>query len=193
MRLRSFSTLGFAGAAALVLLAVAAPGAADASTVVIGGQAEACSVAAKAGRYDAPSLEACTQAITGEPLHGHELAATYVNRGTMYIAALNYLQAMRDMNDALAIEPNLAEAFVNRGGAMIGLRRYREAVDEINKGLALNPSEPEKAYGNRALAKWSLDDLKGAYQDFLKAQELKPDWTWVAEQLTAFKVTPVAK
>lgn len=179
-----------AAAALAVLAAALAPGAAGAVDVMIGGRAEACSVAAKAGRFDAPSLENCTLAILAEPLWGKELAGTYVNRGTMFIGLKNWGAAMSDLNEAIRIDPSIGEAYVNRGGALIGLRRFQEAVDEINKGIALNPSELEKAYGNRALAKWSLDDLRGAYQDFRKAQELKPEWAWPAEQLAAFTVSP---
>jgi tetratricopeptide (TPR) repeat protein len=179
-----------AGAAALALALAAAPVPAGAVDLIIGGRAEMCSRAAKAGLADPLSVENCTVAITGEPIWGHALAATYVNRGTMFLALMNYGSALRDFDEAIAIEPSLGEAYVNRGGALIGLKRYTEALAEIDKGIALNPDEPEKAYGNRALAKWSLDDLKGAYADFLKAQELKPDWTWPAEQLSHFTLTP---
>ena len=174
--------------AALSLGALAAPRPAHAIDLIIGGRAESCSREAKAGLANPLSLENCTMAITGEPLWGYALAATYVNRGTMYLGLGNWGSAIRDFDEALAIEPSLGEALVNRGGALIGMRRYKEAVEEIDRGLALNPDEPEKAYGNRALARWSLDNIKGAYDDFMKAHELKPEWAWPTEQLTNFRV-----
>jgi tetratricopeptide (TPR) repeat protein len=177
-----------AGAAALALCIAAVPRPARAIDLIIGGRAEACSREAKAGLANPLSIENCSMAITGEPLWGHPLAATYVNRGTMYLGLRNWGSAISDFDQALKIEPALGEAFVNRGGALIGMRRYQEALSDIDKGLALNPEEPEKAYGNRALAKWSLDDLRGAYYDLMKAQELKPEWTWPAEQLANFRV-----
>lgn len=161
---------------------------AHAVDVIIGGRAQECSVQAKAGVATPLSIENCTMAIAGEPISGRALAATYVNRGTMFLATRNWGSAMGDFEEALAIQPNLGEAFVNRGGALIGMKRYQEALSEINRGLELNPEEPEKAYGNRALAKWSLDDLRGAYDDFMKAHELKPEWTWPTEQLANFRV-----
>jgi tetratricopeptide (TPR) repeat protein len=106
----------------------------------------------------------------------------------MFIALMNYGAALSDFDEALALVPNLPEAWVNRGGALVGLRRYKEAEANIDKGISLMPQEPEKAYGNRALARWSLDNLKGAYDDFQMALQLKPDWAWPAEQLQAFKV-----
>jgi tetratricopeptide (TPR) repeat protein len=175
---------------AAAVAAAAVPREARAIDLIIGGRAEQCSKQAKAGLANPLTLENCTMAITGEPLWGYSLAATYVNRGTMYLALRNWGQAIRDFDDALAIQPDLGEAFVNRGGALIGMKRYAEAVSEIDRGLALNPEEPEKAYGNRAIARWSLDDIRGAYQDFMKAHELKPEWTWPVEQLANFRVEP---
>jgi tetratricopeptide (TPR) repeat protein len=177
-----------AAAAAVLLAAAAVPGQALAIDLIIGGRAEACSRQAKAGVATPEALENCTMAIAGEPLWGYALAATYVNRGTMYIGLRNWGSAVRDFDDALELWPTLGEAFVNRGGALIGMKRYREALAEIDRGLALNPEEPEKAYGNRAIAKWSLDDVRGAYDDFMKAHELKPEWAWPTEQLANFRV-----
>ena len=138
-----------------------------------------------------PSLDAvktCTLAIENEVLSSHDLAATYVNRGVLYLGAQDYGSATRDFNSALGIEPNLAEAFVNRGAALIGQGQDAQGVVEIDRGLALHPSEPEKAYFNRALAKERLNDLKGAYYDYKKAEELKPGWAMPEAELTRFKV-----
>ncbi len=175
------------GAVAVAVFA-AAPRPAHAIEVLIGGRAQICSEQAKAGVASPLSLENCTMAILAEMLSGRSLAATYLNRGVMFLDRGDYGSAMRDFDEALAIQPDMGEAFVNRGAALIGLKRNQEALDEINRGLALNPEEPEKAYGNRALAKWNLDDLRGAYDDFMRAHELKPEWAWPTEQLANFRV-----
>jgi tetratricopeptide (TPR) repeat protein len=182
-----------AGAAALTLFAAASPSPAAASETIIGGRAELCAKAAKDGQHSPEAIENCTFAITTEPIYGHLLAATYVNRGTMYLGALNYGSAIKDFDDALKVEPNLGVAYVNRGGALIGLRKFKEAEAEITHGISLMPEEPEKAYGNRALARWSQDNLQGAYEDFMQAEALKPDWEWPKEQLTHFTLTPAKK
>lgn len=176
-------TVVLAGA---VLLATA--GGASAADTIIGGRAGLCAAAAKAGHFDALGVENCTVAISAEPLSPRELAATYVNRGTLFMAAMNWSSAMVDFDQAIALQPAMAEAYVNRGGALIGLKRFKEGEAEIDKGLALMPVEPEKAYGNRALARWSQDNLQGAYDDFKTALALKPDWAWVAEQMAQFTV-----
>ena len=181
-----------AGAATLVLI-VLAPRHAAAIDTIIGGQAEICARDAKADIFTPEAIETCSIALTTEVLQGHLLAATYVNRGTMFIGAANYGSALKDFDEAIKAEPGLGVAYVNRGGALVGLRRYKEAEAEIDKGLALMPEEPEKAYGNRAIARWSQDNVKGAYEDFTKALELKPDWAWPKEQLTHFTVSGQAK
>ncbi len=59
---------------------------------------------------------------------------------------------------------------------------------EIDRGLALDPDQPEKAYFNRAVAKERLNDLKGAYFDYRRALELKPDWDMPKVELARFTV-----
>jgi Flp pilus assembly protein TadD len=173
-------------AAAGLFMAVAVPAAA--SDTIIGDRVQACSTAAKENKVDALAIENCTLAINGQLMDAHLTAATYVNRGTMFMAVMNWGAALADFDQAILLEPTMAEAYVNRGGALVGLRRFKEAEAEISKGLAMMPEEPEKAYGNRALARWSQDDLKGAYEDFKMAQMLKPEWAWVSEQLASFNV-----
>ena len=174
-------------AAAAVLLHPAAARAAV--SVLGGGLAHVCSTAALAGQADAHALEACTDAIEGEPLDPHALAGTYVNRGVIQLRRRDFDAARRDFDIAVRIEPTLGEAYVNRGAALIGQRRYAAGIVEIDRGLALGPEEPEKASFNRALAHEGLDDEKSAYFDYRKAVELKPDWPAPQQELLRFTVT----
>jgi tetratricopeptide (TPR) repeat protein len=162
------------------------------TTVIGGGFAEGCSRSAKAVSVNlAPHVEAiheCTLALDTEILGTHDLASTYVNRGVLHLAMGEYDDALKDFNSAIGIEPRLGEAFVNRGAALIGQGHDAAGIAEIDRGLALNPSEPEKAYFNRALAKERLNDLKGAYYDYKRAAELKPDWVMAQTELARFTV-----
>ena len=78
---------------------------------------------------------------------------------------------------------------MNRGAALIGMGQLAEAEREITEGLKYDPELPERAYYNRALARWRMDDVKGAYFDFRKALELKPGWEDATQQLAFFTVT----
>lgn len=165
------------------------PAARAAVTVLGGGLAHACSVAALAGEADAHALDVCTGAIEGEPLDAAALAGTYVNRGVVLLRRRAFEPALKDFDLAVHIAPRLGEAYVNRGAALIGQHRYADGIVDINRGLALGPEEPEKAYFNRALAYEGLDDEKRAYFDYRKAVELKPDWMAPQQELLRFTVS----
>ena len=161
-------------------------------TVIGGGFAQTCSEQAKAAaRTRTPFSEAvqeCTLALQNEVLSAHDLAATYVNRGVLYLTLTDWTHAQRDFEAAASVEPQLAEAWVNRGAALIAQGRDSDGISDINKGIGLNTTEPEKAYFNRALAKERLNDIKGAYLDYQKAVQLKPNWTMAQTELARFHV-----
>ena len=185
--------LGAVEVAALSLGLAALAGPALAGTTIIGnGFAADCSKSAKSVSLSyTPTSEAmheCDLAIENEILTQHDLAATHVNRGVLFLALHDYANAKKDFDLAAQIEPGLGEAYENRGAALIGMGRDRDGIADINKGLSLNASEPEKAYFNRALAEERLDDLKSAYADYQKAVELKPDWAIAKAELARFHV-----
>ena len=176
-------------AALTVALSGYASGPARAAITVIGGDfAQACYQAAKTGMSRDANVEDCTRAITTEQLLGHDLAGTYVNRGALYLAQRHWDWAQSDFQEALKIEPKLGEAKVNLGAAEIGMRQNRQGVDDITAGLELGSGEPEKAYYNRALGYENMGDEKSAYYDYLKAEELKPDWADPKQELVRFTV-----
>ncbi|MFY8142470.1 MAG: tetratricopeptide repeat protein [Caulobacter sp.] len=174
---------------ALAVAALATAGAAQASTMVIGGgAAKECSDAALKGRSDKRSVLACTSALELENLNFRDRARTYVNRGVLQMRQKDFGAARSDFDAAGAIDPNLGEVFVNRGAAYVGEERYREGVEQIDKGLALGVKEPEKAWFNRGLANEGLGDLKAAFRDYSRAAELNPDWPAPKLELTRFSV-----
>lgn len=161
-------------------------------TVIGNGLAAECSSAAKSMSMNvhvrAEALQICTLALDNEPLSLHEAAATFVNRGVLYLGARDYAHAIQDFDQALRMEPALPEAHANRGAALIGEGQDAAGVVELNRGLALNTTEPEKAYFNRAVAEERLGDVRAAYFDYRRALELKPDWTLPKDELTRFHV-----
>ncbi|MBP7704958.1 MAG: hypothetical protein KA105_06690 [Caulobacter sp.] len=180
----------FAFAFASIAAAALPAGPASAAAFVIGGgMADACSQAAVQGRDDRASLDTCTVALESQPLVGRDRAGTLVNRGVIHLRRKAFIDARRDFDAALRLEPQLGEAFVNRGAAYIAERRYSEGVAEIDRGLALGADEPEKAYFNRALAWEGLDDMKAAWLDYQKALELRPDWEAPRRELARFSIS----
>jgi tetratricopeptide (TPR) repeat protein len=176
---------GLAAAAAAALIAA---GPAQGATLVIGnGLAAECSQGAYKGRADKEVLDTCTAALEGQLMPKEDTAKTYVNRGVVYLRRGVYDLAEKDFDSADRLVP-LPETHINLGAVRIREKRYEEAVAEINKGLEMGPLEPEKGYYNRAVAKEALDDLQGAYLDFRKASELKPDWADPKNQMARFIV-----
>jgi len=157
-------------------------------TVLGGGMARECSVAALKGESDSRFETLCTQALDSELLSLRDRAGTYVNRGVLKLRRKEFAAAQWDFNRAIKTKPDLGEAYVNRGAAQIGSRRYAEGLADVNKALELGIEEPEKAYYNRALAYEGLDDMKAAYFDYQKAVELAPDWDKPKQELSRFTV-----
>jgi tetratricopeptide (TPR) repeat protein len=178
-----FVALGL-GAAALAWAASSSA----AVTVIGGGMAKQCSLAALTGESDARFETLCTQALDGELLSLRDRAGTYVNRGILKLRRKEFASAQFDFNRAIETKPDLGEAYVNRGAAAVGARRYADGLVDLNKAIELGVEEPEKAYYNRALAYEGLDDMKAAYFDYQKALELKPDWDAPQRELARFTV-----
>jgi tetratricopeptide (TPR) repeat protein len=185
-----FPNTAVIAAIALGASGVAAAGAAHAAVTVFGGSfAQDCFKAAKYGDVRSEGLDNCTRAIETEMLDKRDLAGTYVNRGVVYMEETDYNHAGADFEQALKLNPMLGEAIVNRGAVLIAQRHFQDGIDEITRGLALSPEEPEKAYYNRAIAYESVDNLKAAYYDYMKASELKPNWAAPKTELARFTVT----
>lgn len=186
-RLRSLAL----GAAALAATAFAASGAQAAVTVLGDGLAHLCSVAAISGVADDNAIKVCTLSIENEMLIDRDRSGTFVNRGVMLLHRQQFAAAKSDFDTAVKTDPKLGEAYVDRGAALVAMHRYADGIVDLEKGLGLVPEEPEKAYYNRALAREGMGDIKGAYFDYRKAVELKPDWEDPQRELTRFTVRTV--
>jgi tetratricopeptide (TPR) repeat protein len=185
--------LGKAAVAAAVLTSVGAlAGAASANTVSVSVRAtlaKSCSQAALGGTSENRALSDCTRALTDEVLNTRDRAATYVNRGVIYMLRGDYRSALTDFDQAVGLNAGLGEALVDRGIARIALGSVPEGITDIDRGLALGLSTPEQAYYHRALAREQLNDARGAYLDYRRAAELKPDWATPRREMARFTVT----
>jgi tetratricopeptide (TPR) repeat protein len=178
--------------AAVFLAAGLAAGPAQALDTIIGGMASACAREAKAGIATRDAINNCTDALLSDVMSLRDRGATMVNRGTMYMNRKEWDAALLDFDMAIKLQPRMGEAYVNRGATLVGMQRFAEGEQQITHGLTMDPELPERAYYNRALARWRQDNIRGAYNDFRKAQELKPDWNDPVEQRSYFTVTKVA-
>jgi tetratricopeptide (TPR) repeat protein len=74
-------------------------------------------------------------------------------------------------NDKLNAEANPAKLYYDRGLVYSIYQKYSEAIASYNRALTLNP-QLTLGYYHRGIAREKLGNLKGAIQDFQKAQSL---------------------
>lgn len=172
-----------------IALTLAAPTAFAQVSVIGGGIASECYRAAKFETVSPKEGEKiCTRAITYEAMQVSNRAATYTNRGVLRMRAGKYQAALDDYRLAKQIKPEIGETYLNEGAAFIFMKDFNSALESLNKAIEYDSGELQAAYYNRAIAREKLGDLEGAYGDFQKALELKPDWELAQWQLSRFTV-----
>ncbi len=172
------------------LAAAATATAASAQVFVIGGGlAKDCYEDALRGNYQYRSAEeTCSRALREETMSRSNRAATYVNRGVIRMRGGDYDTALEDYGKAVELEPDLGAAYLNEGAAHIYRKDFASALEPLNKAITLGTTDVFAAYYNRAIARENTGDVPGAYYDFQKALELKPDWELAERQLKRFTV-----
>jgi tetratricopeptide (TPR) repeat protein len=186
-------TLLLTGASTVVLLATAPASAAPTGAAVIrvgGSSAETCYHAAVARDGSEPALNECDSAINQDVIPFSDLVATYVNRGILLLVRGDYKAAEADFNQASSMQPSQPEAWLNKGIARYQRGDAQSARDLFTKAIDLKTSFAALAYFGRALANEDAGDVRAAYSDLRRAQQLDPKWDAPREQLKRFQVVP---
>jgi tetratricopeptide (TPR) repeat protein len=84
-----------------------------------------------------------------------------------------YVQALGELDQALALDPKDAENFTRRGGIYTLQKQYDKAINDFNRALELDPRYA-KAYYNRALVYYHQGKYDQTLADLHKTLELKP-------------------
>lgn len=181
----------------VLIISLACPAAAwaqGAVTVIGGGMAQDCYEAVEYGRVPVTrAIEVCEQALDLEALRPRDKAATYTNRGILFMRQGNNTRALWDYQRSLDIMPSLQEAKVNLGAALYNLKRYPEALAALNEGVGTDVIEAKAiGYYNRGLTHEKLGDIQSAYEDFRRAYQTNPDFKQAADQMARFTVVPAA-
>ena len=77
-------------------------------------------------------------------------------------------------------------------GHFIENQKWQTALNTINFFIKIKP-EDDNLYENRALIKYNLDNLDGAIDDIVKANELSPDNPWILANLAFYKFMKTKK
>jgi tetratricopeptide (TPR) repeat protein len=175
---------------AIVLASAALLGTASAQVFVIGngfsGECYQKTKSSFASFRDAD--ETCTRALREEPMTRPNRAATYVNRGVLRMRNGQYDAALTDYSEALKLDSSLGAAHLNAGAAHIYKKDFTSALPALNEAIRLGSKDIFAAYYNRAIARENTGDLPGAFADFQKSLELKPEWDLAEKQLSRFTV-----
>ena len=174
----------------LAASALAFPGAAQASSMVIGsGLARLCYEAADAEKATPQSLDACTRAIGEEPLAFDDQVATYVNRGILRAHMSDFAGALGDYDQAIRMDPQEPEAYLNKATLVLKQQHdWRAARDLFDAAIARRTRRPEFAYFGRAVASEMAGDYAAAMADYQKASALAPNWGQPKKELARFQV-----
>jgi len=178
--------------AILALGMTALAGSAHAQLVVQGkGGAAQCYDYAIAGNEGSHyAIRTCSEALN-EVISQKDKAATFVNRGVLYMRKGDQEKATADYEAALAIRPNLTQAYVNNGASLIRQKKFDEALESLNTALAdLESPTRAAALYNRAIALDWKQDYNGAYRDLKAALEINPDWDAALNLISRYEVRP---
>lgn len=130
----------------------------------------------------------CTRALKEQQMTRKNRAATHVNRGVIRMRDGRYDEALQDYSEAIDLNGRLGAAYLNQGAAHIYVRDFPAAIASLDRAIDLDTKDLFAAYYNRAIARESTGDVTGAYYDFQKALELKPEWELAEQQLQRFSV-----
>jgi len=138
----------FSGMAVVLFGATVQAQPASPMTIIDGGYAEHCSMAARnpesasrimitGSRTPAPPIQLCTLAIQegGDRLNR---AANYNNRGVLHFAAGNVDAALADFSEAVRLNDNLAIAHINRGNIYNLREEWEQAISAFNRAIELD-------------------------------------------------------
>ena len=175
---------------AAALAASAAPAAAG--VMVVGNSdARLCYEAADSPlNPTAGDVRRCDNALLNDTLSQYELVATHVNRGILRLRRGGVEEAVADFDRAIQLDPNQPEAYLNKGAALIQRQNPSEALQLFTVALDRHTSRPAVAHYGRAVANEQLGNVREAYNDYLAASELAPDWADPRTELLRFRVAP---
>jgi len=92
------------------------------------------------------AIAACTRLLGRESADSTDTAAYYTNRGGALFTRGDYDLALKDLNEALRLNPRSALASYYRGGAYFHKRDFDRAVADLRQALDLNPNDAMSEY-----------------------------------------------
>jgi len=98
-------------------------------------------------------------------------AENHYNQAREYLDNNEYSQAIKYLNQAIELEPNLVQAHITLGIIYLTQRKYETAIAKLNRAIAIDPTRPS-AYINRASARARVGKYREAIVDLEKGEQL---------------------
>jgi uncharacterized caspase-like protein len=102
-------------------------------------------------------------------------AGDYLERGKAFFGRNDYDAAVRELTEAVRLDPNLDEAYAYRARAYNGKKDYDRAIADYNTAIRLDPNYVF-AYNNRGIAYHNKKDYDRAVADYSEAIRLDPNY-----------------
>jgi tetratricopeptide (TPR) repeat protein len=181
-------TLTVAAGIASVMLPLTAVGGAVLS--VGGPLSQNCYNAALSGDTRDLSVDACSRALSEEPLGTRDRAGTLVNRGILQMLRGKDALADADFDSALRIDQSLPDAWLNKGFLRLRRGNGREALPLLQSGIDRGARRQALAIFARGVAYEQMGQFSLAYADLKRAEALDPGWSMPREYLANYRIEP---
>jgi tetratricopeptide (TPR) repeat protein len=175
--------------AVAAVAAIAPLSSASGAVLTLGGPlASVCYRSALAQDGRSFAIEGCTRALNEESLARPDRAATFVNRGIVYMSAGRYSEADADFDTALNLRQNLPDGWLNKGFLRLRKGDGRDALAMIQRGIDAGAGRQALAIFARGVAYEQMGDFRSAYADLRRAQQLEPGWALPNEYLATYRL-----
>jgi tetratricopeptide (TPR) repeat protein len=159
------------------------------AVITVGGPlSRICYEAALSGDDRRSAAEGCTRALQEEGMAARDRAATFVNRGIIFMAQGRDADADADFDAALAVNRDLADAWLNKGFLRIRKGDGRGALPMLQEGISRSPQRQALAIFARGVAYEQMGEFTSAYKDLKRAHDLEPRWGLPREYLARYQV-----
>ena len=137
----------------------------------------------EAARHGA-DVTSCDKSLETEMLVGRDHAATYVNRAVVQTNAGNLTAALRDLELAESLRPDLGEIYANRGNVFFYQNSFEEALAEYERGIEKGMQKLYAAHYDRGLALEQLGRIHEAKEAYRESIVHAPDFDLAKARLS---------
>lgn len=128
-------------------------------------------------------LQYCNDAIKGGDLTRRNLAATYSNRGLIFVGIGELERALDDQMKAIELVPTLAQAYINRGNVYHHMKDFEKALADYRRAMELESGPRAIPHYNAGLTLLRMKRNDEALAAFRKALEFSPDSKAISEKI----------